>query len=216
MGLASLVDVKEIKDKAVLSAVTTPVTEATADGKVTGSGSAGFAVAHLGSNNMVAFRYKLNKVAMKIADKSFTAEGIEFPAGSFIVSPGSDAAVRAAVEEFGLTAAALTLRTVGRDPRCRRSARGHVHLVERHPGDRLGPVHLRQIRHPFDLIYKERVEKGNLRADYDVIVMPTQNLGRTAVFQAPAARPVLVREERQIQVPRDVRVVGGHHRGVRR
>ena len=28
---------------------------------------------------------------------------------------------------------------------------------------------------PFDLIYKERVRKGNLRADYDVILMPTQN-----------------------------------------
>jgi len=43
---------------------------------------------------------------------------------------------------------------------------------------------------PYDLIYKERVRKGNLRADYDVIVMPTQTAGRQAVFQAPAARPV--------------------------
>jgi hypothetical protein len=43
---------------------------------------------------------------------------------------------------------------------------------------------------PYDLIYKERTRKGNLRADYDVIVMPTQNVGRQAVFQPPAARPV--------------------------
>ena len=43
---------------------------------------------------------------------------------------------------------------------------------------------------PFDLIYKERVKKGNLRGDYDVIVMPTQNAGRAAVFAPPAARPV--------------------------
>ena len=43
---------------------------------------------------------------------------------------------------------------------------------------------------PYDLIYKERVKKGNLRADYDVIVMPTQQANRQAVFQAPAARPV--------------------------
>jgi len=190
MGLASLVDVKEIKDKAVLSAVTTPVTEATAKGKVTGSGSAGFAVAHLGSNNMVAFRYKLKQVAMKIADKSFTAEGIEFPAGSFIVSPGSDAAVRAAVEEFGLTAAALasapSVATHDADvPRVAMftswSGTQEIGWV-RFTFDKFGI--------PFDLIYKERVKKGNLRADYDVIVMPTQNLGRTAVFQAPAARPV--------------------------
>jgi len=190
MGLASLVDVKEIKDKAVLDAATTPVTEATIKGKVTGSGSAGFAVAHLGSNNMVAFRYKLKSVAMKIADKSFTAEGIDFPAGSFIVPPGSDAAVRAAVEEFGLTAAAL----------------GSAPSVATHDADAprvamftswSGTQEIGWVRFtfdkfgiPFDLIYKERVKKGNLRADYDVIVMPTQNLGRTAVFQPPAARPV--------------------------
>jgi hypothetical protein len=43
---------------------------------------------------------------------------------------------------------------------------------------------------PFDLIYKERVKKGGLRADYDVIVMPTQPATRQAVFAPPAARPV--------------------------
>jgi hypothetical protein len=190
MGLASLVEVKEIKDKAVLNTATTPVTEASVKGKVTGNGSAGFAVAHFGSNNMVAFRYKLKSVAMKIADKSFTAEGIEFPAGSFIVSPGSDAAVRGAVEEFGLTAAALasapSVATHDADvPRVAMftswSGTQEIGWV-RFTFDKFGI--------PFDLIYKERVKKGNLRADYDVIVMPTQNLGRTAVFQAPAARPV--------------------------
>jgi len=43
---------------------------------------------------------------------------------------------------------------------------------------------------PFDLIYKERLKQGNLRNDYDVIVMPTQNANRAAVFAPPAARPV--------------------------
>jgi hypothetical protein len=43
---------------------------------------------------------------------------------------------------------------------------------------------------PYDLIFKERVQKGNLRADYDVIVMPTQTLTRQSVFAPPAARPV--------------------------
>jgi hypothetical protein len=190
MGLASLVDVKEIKDKAVLALATTPVTDATAKGKVTGTGSAGFAVAHFGSNNMVAFRYKLKSVAMKIADKSFTADGIEFPAGSFIVAPGSEAQVRAAVEEFGLTAAALSAApsVAAHDADVPRVAMFTSWAGTQEIGwvrftfDKFGI--------PFDLIYKERVKKGNLRADYDVIVMPTQTLGRTAVFQAPATRPV--------------------------
>ena len=37
------------------------------------------AVAHYGSNNMIAFRYKLKNVPMKIADKSFTAGGHRVP-----------------------------------------------------------------------------------------------------------------------------------------
>ncbi len=43
---------------------------------------------------------------------------------------------------------------------------------------------------PYDLIYKERVRKGRLRDDYDVIVMPTQSATRQAVFAPSAARPV--------------------------
>ena len=31
---------------------------------------------------------------------------------------------------------------------------------------------------PFDLIYKERVTKGNLKADYDVILMAAQSISR--------------------------------------
>src|SRR5258708_11596808 len=109
MGLAMLVDVKEIKDKAILDVAVTPVKEAVAKGKITGAGSAGMAVAHYGSNNMMAFRYKLKTVPMKIAEKSFTADGVEFPAGSFVIGAGADmAAVRAAVEHFGLTAASLS------------------------------------------------------------------------------------------------------------
>jgi len=42
---------------------------------------------------------------------------------------------------------------------------------------------------PFDLIFKERVTKGNLRADYDVILMAAQGISRQAVLQPPAARP---------------------------
>ena len=55
---------------------------------------------------------------------------------------------------------------------------------------------------PYDLIYKERVKKGNLRADYDVILMPTQTATRQAVFQPPAARPVPYMKNDEVQVPR--------------
>lgn len=191
MGLAMLVDVKEIKDKTILDAAVTPVIEAVASGKTTGSGSAGIAVAHYGSNNMIAFRYKLRNVPMKIVEKGFTADGVEFPAGSFFISAGADTApVKSAVEQLGLTAAALTSAPAvpmhdADPPRIAiySSWSGTQEIGwYRYTFDRFAI--------PYDLIYKERVKKGNLRADYDVIVMPTQAANRQAVFAAPAARPV--------------------------
>ena len=191
MGLAMLVDVKEITDKAILDVNTIPVKQVELRGKVTGSGRAGIAVAHYGSTNMIAFRYRLRHVPMKVADKSFKAEGIEFPAGSFIIgAPADPGAVRAAAEQLGLTAAALSSlpEVAAHDADAPRVAMYSSWSGTQEIGwvrftfDRFGI--------PYDLIYKERVKKGNLRADYDVIVMPTQNVNRQAVFQPPAARPV--------------------------
>jgi hypothetical protein len=191
MGLAMLVDVKEIKDKAILDVPVTPVTRAVVKGRVTGSGSAGLAVAHYGSNNMIAFRFRLRDVPMKIAGRGFKAGNVEFPAGSFVLPANADLnAARGAVEALGLTAAALS----------------QMPDVPMHDADvpRVamysswnGTQEIGWVRHtfdkfgiPYDLIYKERVRKGNLRADYDVIVMPTQTATRQAVYAPPAARPV--------------------------
>ena len=191
MGLAMLVDVKEIKDKAILDAKVTPVKDAVAKGRLAGKGSAAIAIAHYGSNNMIALRYRFKNVAMKVADTSFTAEGVEFPAGSFVIANAPDpAAIRSAGEELGLTAAALTtlpsitLHDADLPRIAMYSAWNATQEVGwvRYAFDRFGI--------PFDLIYKERVKKGNLRADYDVIVMPTQQANRQAVFAAAAPRPV--------------------------
>ena len=140
---------------------------------------------------MIALRYKLRGVPMKIAEKSFTADGVEFPAGSFVVLPPADlAAVRAAVGELGLTAVALPGGAGGADARRRCAAHRDVLVLERHPGDRLGAFHAGQVRRALRLDLQGARSKGNLRADYDVILMPTQTATRQAVFQPPAAQPV--------------------------
>ena len=193
MGLAMQVDVKEINDKAVLDVRTNPVDLATVKGKVTGSGTAALAVAHFGSTNMIALRYKLPSAAIKIAEKAFTSEGVEFPAGSFVILPPSDmAAARRAIEQLGLTAGALgSLPSVAMHdadvPRIAMYSSWSGNDTQeigwvRFTFDKFGV--------PYDLIYKERLRKGNLRADYDVLLMPNQNLSRQAVFQPPAVRPV--------------------------
>jgi hypothetical protein len=147
-------------------------------------------VAHYGSNNMISFRYRLKNVAMKIAEAQFAAEGVTFPAGSFVVtgSPADLQAARTAVESLGLSAAALSaVPTVAmHDANVPRVAiysqwSGTQELGwYRHAFDQFGI--------PFDLIYKERIAKGNLKNDYDVIIMAAQNINRAAVLAPPAAR----------------------------
>jgi hypothetical protein len=191
MGLAMLVDVKEIKDKAILDVPVTPVNEAVARGKMVAAGSGAIAVADYGSNNMIAFRYRLKDVPMKIAEKSFTAGGTEFPAGSFIISGALDAdRVKAAIEELGLTAAGMASApsVPAHDADLPRIAM----LSSWNGTQEIGWVRYTfdKFGIPYDLIYKERLKQGNLRGQYDVVVMPTQQGTRQAVFAPPAAKPV--------------------------
>jgi len=191
MGWAFNVPVREIREKAVLE-MPAPLLKADGvRGRVTGTGTTALAVAHYGSNNMITFRYKLRGTPMKVAEKAFTAEGVEFPAGSFIItgSPADLQNVRAIVESLGLTGAALatapTVATHDADaPRVAiYSQWGSTQELGwyRHAFDQFGI--------PFELIYKERVKKGNLKADFDVIVMAAQSLSRLSVMAEPAARP---------------------------
>jgi hypothetical protein len=191
MGWAFGVAVKQVDDKSILDAAVTPVKVAVVKGTVAGSGSAGLAVAHLGSNNMIAFRFLLKAVPMKVAEAPFTAEGVKFPAGSFIVtgSPADLAAAKHAVDSLGLTAAALsTLPTVtAHDANVPRVA-----VYSQWSGTQeLGWYRFTfdEFHIPYDLIFKERVEQGNLKKDYDVIVMAAQNVNRAAVFAKKAKHP---------------------------
>jgi hypothetical protein len=189
MGLLMLVDVKEIADPAILKVATTPDKQVALQGKITGTGTAGCAVAHYGSNNMISFRYRLKSTPMKIAEKSFTAEGVEFPAGSFVIAGTMDAETRAAVTELGLTAVALSaLPSVPMHD----ADAPRIAIYSQWSGTQdLGWYRLTfdNYRIPYDLIYKEQVLQGNLRAKYDVILMAAQNINRQSVMQPRAARP---------------------------
>jgi hypothetical protein len=201
MGHAFNVTVNEIKDKGILSARTSLVDSATWRGRVTGSGDGALAVAHFGSNNMIAFRYRLRNTSMKVAEQQFSAGGVTFPAGSFVVT-GTEADLRAArqaAETLGLTAAALQavpdVRTHEADvPRVAIYSNwsGTQELGwYRHAFDQFGI--------PYDLIYKERVAKGDLKNDYDVIVMAAQSLTRNNVMARPAARPQPYRQSEKFK-----------------
>jgi hypothetical protein len=191
MGYAMNVEVDEIRDRSVLDVATTLVEVVTPRGTIAGNGDAAIAVAHLGSNHMITFRYRLRDVPMRIAQQAFTAEGVEFPAGSFIIDGMAQRGlVSAAIEELGLTAAALpaapTVATHEADvPR--------VAIYSQWTGTQsLGWYRMTFDRFevPYDLIFKERVVEGDLRRDYDVILLAEQMLTRQNVMQEKAPQPV--------------------------
>jgi hypothetical protein len=126
---------------------------------------------------------------MRIAEKGFTAEGVEFPAGSFVITGPVAPAARAVVEDLGLTAAALTaLPQVG----MHESVAPRVAIYSQWSQTQdLGWYRLAfdTFGIPYDLIFKEQVRKGGLRGKYDVIVMAAQNINRQTALQAASARP---------------------------
>ncbi|MBK9547720.1 MAG: hypothetical protein IPO52_01090 [Gemmatimonadetes bacterium] len=200
MGWAFNVAVREIADSTILKAATTPVTTDGLAGRTVGEGKAGIAVAHLGSNNMIAFRYALRDVPMQVTERTFIVDSVEFPAGTFLVTDAKAAArVRAAVEKFGLTAKALNqlppIATHAADlPR--------VAIYSQWSGTQeLGWYRLTfdNFGIPFDLIYKERVMKGKLKEQYDVILVAQQNLSKTTVMQAKQPTPIPYKKSEKFQ-----------------
>ena len=181
MGLMSHTDVKEIDDKAILDLAVTPVDQLKVAGTVSGSGSV-FAVAHYGSNNMVTFRYRLKDLKVQAVEKEFKQGDVTFPAGSFVVS-GDGGRIRSAVESLGLTAVAMAaapqvpMHDLDLPRVAVYSTWGGTQDVGwvRYAFDKFDV--------PYELIFKERVAKGNLRGSYDVIVIPHQGAnGKRLVF----------------------------------
>jgi hypothetical protein len=172
MGMMSQTDVKEIQDKTVLDVAVEAVRELKPAGSVSGTGSV-FAVADTGSNNMITLRYRLKDLKVQALEKEVKQGGVTFPPGSFVIS-GDAATVKAAVEPLGLTAVAL---------------QGDLVLAE-HDLDlpRLavfstwgGTQDVGWVRYAldkfevnYDLIFKERIRRGDLKSAYDVIVIPNQ------------------------------------------
>jgi zinc carboxypeptidase len=191
MGPAMGLTVVEVADSAILKVATTPVTAASARGSIAGNGSAAIAIAHTGSNNMITFRYRLKQVPMKIAEKAFTVDKVEFPAGSFVVADaGQAAAVRAAAVELGLNGVALAeLPAVP----MHEADLPRIAIYSQWTGTQnLGWYRLTfdEFEVPYDLIYKEQLVEGNLRSKYDVILTAEQNLSKRTVMAKPNAKPV--------------------------
>jgi hypothetical protein len=199
MGLMNHADVKPIDDQAILSV---PAEILTADVRIKGMTSGGregrfIAVMHNGALNLVTLRYRLAELRVKAASAAFKVGNADYPAGSFIVPLENTPreAVLKHIEDLGLTAASLgsmpAVATVDVD--LPRIAIYSTWMST----EKVGWVRLAFDRFevPYELIYKDQAKRGNLRAQYDVIVVPHQtSSGKAIVHESPkTSRPLAYR-----------------------
>ncbi len=172
MGLMSQTRIDEIGDKAVLDV---PVKNLAGmyepAGAVKGSGAV-TAILHNGSNHLITLRYHLKDLHFDAIEKPVKAGNTELPAGTMLVA--SSPRVKAEVEKLGLQAVALAAA-----PDVKKHAIDLPRLAMFSTwGSTQDPGWVRYAFDKFgidyDLIYKERIRQGNLRAAYDVIVIPSQ------------------------------------------
>jgi hypothetical protein len=138
---------------------------------VKGSGGV-TAILHNGSNNLITLRYRLRDLAFEAIEKPAKAGNTDLPAGTFLVA--SSPRVQAEVQKLGLQAVAMAAA-----PDVKKHA---VDLPRLAMFTTWGSTQdLGWVRYAFDkfeinydLIYKERIKQGNLKAAYDVIVVPSQ------------------------------------------
>ncbi len=181
MGLMSHAEVAEIADRAILDVPVQPVDTLNITGTVQGDGP-WLAVLENGANSLVTLRYRLKNLKFEAVEQAFKSGNLDIPAGSFLLQSSSEA--KGEIEKLGLKAVAL-------------AATPNVpkHLVDL---PRLAVFStwgstqdVGWVRYAFDhfevgydLIYKERIRKGNLRDSYDVMVIPSQGrgTGKSIVF----------------------------------
>lgn len=175
MGLMTHTKIVESADHALLDVPVHPLEEYQPEGKITGGPAAtSYAVIDNGSANMIALRYRLKDVPVRIAEQPSKSGAETIPAGSFIVGAKARDRLKLAIQPLGLTAVAL-------------ASAPNVPMHDADP-PRLAiystwgsTQDVGWVRYAFDhfeisydLIFKERVRQGDLRSAYDVIVIPSQ------------------------------------------
>jgi hypothetical protein len=178
MGMMAHVEVVESADKTALDIPVEPVDHYDPQGTIDASSAHAYAVLDYGSINLATLRNRLRGVPIQIAEQPFESNNRKIPAGSFIVDGGAYQRLKAAVIPLGLTAIGLPDKP---SIRTHEAATPRVAIYSTWGSTQnVGWVRYAfdQSEMPYQLIFKEQARAGNLRAKYDVIIVPSQ--GRTA------------------------------------
>jgi len=174
MGLMSHAQVFEISDKAILDVPVQPVDTLTIAGSLKGNGPI-TAILHNGANSLVTLRYRLKDLKFEAIEQPFKAGDTQLPAGSLLVA--SSPRVKSEIEKLGLEA--VTLAQAPDVPKHLLDLPRLAVFSTWGSTQDVGWVRyaLDHFEVNYDLIYKEQINKGSLRARYDVILIPNQGRG---------------------------------------
>jgi hypothetical protein len=175
MGLMTNTTITPTTDVSVLQVAVEPVLDYVPPSNLKDLPNAvAYAVPDHGSPNLITFRYALKDVPVQIAEKSFQASGVTLPAGTFIIPASALATSKPLASQLGLDLIALTAQPqVATHP----AGLPRIAMFSTWAGTQdVGWVRYAfdQYKVPYDLIFKERVLKGDLHADYDLILVPNQ------------------------------------------
>ncbi len=161
-----------------------PMTMITADVRATGGidGTGPVVIVdHTGDNNLMAFRYRHAAVPMQAAEEDFQAAGHSFRAGAFVIANADRAKLEPTLTELGLSgyavAAVPTVKSHDLDiPRI-----GYVHSWQRTQDEGWVRAALDTYGVPYQYFADQKLQAGNLRSKYDVIIFP--HVGGSATGQ---------------------------------
>ena len=175
LSMMTHTSIKPTSDLAIQQTAVEPVTEYMAPSNVQQSAAAvAYVVPDHGSPNMITLRYGLKDVKVRIAETAFQAGGVTVPAGSFVVPAAAFARLKPLAAELGLDALPLSAQP---SVAMHEAFLPRIAMFSTWGGTQdVGWVRYAfdQYKVPYDLIFKERVLKGNLRKDYDLLLVPNQ------------------------------------------
>ena len=177
------VDVQAIADESVRGVAATLMAEPLVPaGRVAGDGAL-YLLKDTGQEGLLAARVRLARFKVEAAEKAFTAAGVDYPAGSWVIpaQAGLPAALEAVAREL-----ALEFTGVGEAPPVARHALDLPRLALLQAWDDTESAGwLRMIfdhqQIPYSLIMDEDVRRGGLRQRFDVIVFPNTYASLTEI-----------------------------------
>jgi len=136
-------------------------------------------IPHRANNNLITARFILKDREIYASEESFTINDTDFPRGSFIIPIKTDKKkeydeISAMIEEMGLDACAFDgeLSVQKHLLNLPRIALYHTWTYTRDSG--WARFAFDQYKIPYETISKDRVKEGNLKRDFEVIIIPRQ------------------------------------------